>query len=69
MTEYNFEVQERQSFGNNTVSGSANQFSNTFNLSSRLTEISSWSNNIAYGAIYVNSTQRYLSISNRKVLM
>ena len=61
---YNYKVQERNTFGNNTVQGSANQFSNTFVLSSRLTEISSWSNNIAYGAIYVNSTQRYLRIDS-----
>ena len=61
---YNYEVQERQSFGNNTVSGSANQSSSTFVLSSRLSAISSWSNNIAYGAIYVNSTQRYLRIDS-----
>ena len=61
---YNYKVQERNTFGNNTVQGSANQASNTFNLSSRLTEISSWSNNIAYGAIYVNSTQRYLRIDS-----
>ena len=61
---YNFEVQEKQSSGNNTVSGSANQSSSTFVLSSRLSAISSWSNNIAYGAIYVNSTQRYLRIDS-----
>ena len=61
---YNFEVQEKQSSGNNTVSGSANQASSTFVLSSRLSAISSWSNNIAYGAIYVNSTQRYLRIDS-----
>ena len=61
---YNYVVQERKSFGNNTVSGSANQASSTFVLSSRLTAISSWSNNIAYGAIYVNSTQRYLRIDS-----
>tara|TARA_Y100000816_G_scaffold221979_1_gene167015 strand:+ start:854 stop:1852 length:999 start_codon:yes stop_codon:yes gene_type:complete len=61
---YNFKVQEKKSFGNNTVTGSANQASSTFVLSSRLTAISSWSNNIAYGAIYVNSTQRYLRIDS-----
>ena len=61
---YNYEVQEKQSSGNNTVSGSANQASSTFVLSSRLDAISSSNNNIAYGAIYVNSTQRYLRIDS-----
>ncbi len=58
----NYAIQERQSFGNNTTSGNWNLSNSTFTLSSVLQGASSWSNNIAYGAIYVNSTQRYLRI-------
>ena len=58
----NYAIQERKSFGNNTTSGNWNLSNSTFTLSSVLQGASSWSNNIAYGAIYVNSTQRYLRI-------
>ena len=60
----NYAIQERQSFGNNTVSGNWNLSNSTFTLSSVLQGASSWSNNIAYGAIYVASTQRYLRIDS-----
>ena len=60
----NYAIQERQSFGNNTVSGNWNLSNSTFTLSSVLQGASSWSNNIAYGAIYVASTLRYLRIDS-----
>ena len=45
-----------------TTVGTANLNAQTFKLSTRLEQVSAWNNNIAYGAIYVTSTQRYLRI-------
>ena len=60
----NYAIQEKQSSGNSTTSGNYNFNNTTFKLTNVLEGGSSWSNHIAYGAIYVNSTQRYLRINS-----